>query len=244
VEFLFGDPVDRIVEAGGRVRGIATSGGRQMLADTVVANADPTQVYERMLGRAPRRPAMRQSMSLFVGYFGTSRTYPDLKHHTILLGPRYRELLADIFDRKVLAEDFSLYLHAPTRSDPSMAPPGHECFYVLSPVPNMRSGIDWAQAGEGYFQRIIDFLDQTILPGAAESVVTKRMLTPHDFQHELRSTDGSAFGPEPVLWQSAYFRHHNRSRVQGLYFVGAGTHPGGGVPGVLNSAKVVDQLIV
>jgi phytoene desaturase len=242
VEFSFGDPVERITESGGMVRGVSTVGGRSFMANTVVANADPTVVYERMLGR-PMRRTMRQSMSLFVGYFGTNREYPDLKHHTILLGPRYRELLTDIFQRKVLAEDFSLYLHAPTRSDPSMAPHGGECFYVLSPVPNMRSGIDWNSVGDAYFDRIIAALNDTVLPGVSESIVTRRMLTPQQFQDDLRSADGAAFGPEPVLWQSAYFRHHNQSSVRGLYFVGAGTHPGGGVPGVLSSAKVVDRLI-
>jgi phytoene desaturase len=242
VEFSFGDAVERITEAGGRVRGVITANGRAFSAETVVANADPTVVYERMLGR-PMRRSMRQSMSLFVGYFGTSRLYPELKHHTILLGPRYRELLTDIFDRKVLATDFSLYLHAPTRSDSSMAPPGHECFYVLSPVPNMRAGIDWESAGNAYFDRILASLEQTVLPGLRDSIVTRRMLTPQQFQDDLRSTDGAAFGPEPVLWQSAYFRHHNRSRIEGLYFVGAGTHPGGGVPGVLCSAKVIDRMI-
>jgi phytoene desaturase len=183
-------------------------------------------------------------MSLFVGYFGTSRTYPDLAHHTIALGPRYRGLLRDIFVRRRLADDFSLYLHAPTRTDPSMAPPGHEAFYVLSPVPNNRSGVDWSKQGPAYFDRILASLEGRLLPGLRDSIVTSRLLTPDDFEHTLRSPDGAAFGPEPVLTQSAWFRHHNASDdVGGLYFVGAGTHPGGGVPGVLNSAKVLDRLV-
>jgi phytoene desaturase len=144
----------------------------------------------------------------------------------------------------VLADDFSLYLHAPTRSDPALAPPGHEAFYVLSPVPNNRSGIDWSREAEPYFNRIVDALEARLLPGLRENLVSPSFMTPHDFEHTLRSVDGAAFGPEPVLRQSAYFRYHNRSGdVAGLYFVGAGTHPGGGVPGVLCSAKVLERVV-
>jgi phytoene desaturase len=161
-----------------------------------------------------------------------------------VLGERYRGLLDDIFRRKVLADDFSLYLHAPTRTDPSLAPAGNECFYVLSPVPNNRSGIDWSREAEPYFERIRESLESRLLPGLGESPVAPFFLTPDDFEHTLRSEDGAAFGPEPILTQSAYFRYHNRSPdVDGLYFVGAGTHPGGGVPGVLCSAKVLDRIV-
>ena len=183
-------------------------------------------------------------MGLFVSYFGTSRQYPDLRHHTIVLGPRYRGLLHDIFERRVLADDFSLYLHAPTRTDPTLAPAGHEAFYVLSPVPNNRSGIDWARTAESYEERILESLETRLLPDLRASIVTRHRLTPDEFEHDLRSVDGSAFGPEPVLTQSAWFRYHNVSEdVRGLYFVGAGTHPGGGVPGVLSSAKVLERVI-
>lgn len=186
----------------------------------------------------------RQSMSLFVAYFGSRRQFPGLAHHTIVLGERYRGLLDDIFRRRVLADDFSLYLHAPTRTDPSLAPPGHEGFYVLSPVPNNRSGIDWSREAEPYFDRIRASLERRLLPGLGESPVKPFFLTPDDFEHTLRSEDGAAFGPEPILTQSAYFRYHNRSEdVAGLYFVGAGTHPGGGVPGVLCSAKVLERVV-
>ncbi|MGH7670593.1 MAG: hypothetical protein ACRENQ_14000, partial [Gemmatimonadaceae bacterium] len=161
-----------------------------------------------------------------------------------VMGPRYRGLLDDVFRRKVLADDFSLYLHAPTRSDPSMAPPRHEAFYVLSPVPNTRSGIDWAREGDAYRDRILNALEQRLLPGLRDHLVTAQTMTPHDFEHTLRSVDGAAFGPEPILRQSAFFRYHNRSPdVAGLYFVGAGTHPGGGVPGVLCSAKVLERVV-
>jgi phytoene desaturase len=189
------------------------------------------------------RPGMRQSMSLFVAYFGSRKQYPELAHHTILMGPRYRELLQDIFTRKILADDFSLYLHAPTRSDPSLAPAGHESFYVLSPVPNTRSRIDWTQEAEPYFDRILSVLEERLLPGLRENLTTPSFLTPADFETTLRSVDGAAFGPEPILTQSAYFRYHNRSPIPGLYFVGAGTHPGAGVPGVLSSAKVLERVI-
>jgi phytoene desaturase len=183
-------------------------------------------------------------MSLFVGYFGTRKTYPELAHHSILLGPRYRALLTDIFDRKTLADDFSLYLHAPTRTDSSLAPPGGESFYVLSPVPNQGSGIDWAVEGPRYMERILDALDAEHLPGLRDNLVTQFHVDPRYFETELRSYRGAAFGPEPTLRQSAYFRFHNASEDVGdLYFVGAGVHPGAGVPGVLSSAKVLEKVV-
>lgn len=183
-------------------------------------------------------------MSLFVGYFGASRQYPELAHHTILLGERYRGLLDDVFRKRILADDFSLYLHAPTRTDPSLAPPGSEAFYVLSPVPNNRSGLEWPRIADEYFERILAQLERGPLPGIRDAITTRFTMTPHDFEHTLRSVDGAAFGPEPLLTQSAWFRYHNESEdVRGLYFVGAGTHPGGGVPGVLSSAKIVERLL-
>jgi len=250
VEVRMNAPVEEIVVEGGRVAGVRLEDGSTVRAALVVSNADPSWVYSRML--PPRhRPRhgdarvgrVRQSMSLFVGYFGSRRQYPELAHHTIVLGPRYRGLLDDIFRRRVLARDFSLYLHAPTRSDSSMAPPGQEAFYVLSPVPNNRSGVDWEAEREPYFGRVLEELEGRLLPGIRGSIATSLTLTPREFERDLRSVDGAAFGPEPVLTQSAWFRYHNRSDdVGGLYFVGAGTHPGGGVPGVLNSAKVLERL--
>jgi phytoene desaturase len=183
-------------------------------------------------------------MSLFVGYFGAQRTYPDVAHHTIMLGPRYRDLLDDIFERRRLADDFSLYLHAPTRTDATLAPPGHETFYALSPVPNQRAGVDWEGTRERYFDQLLAALEQRVLPGLTSNITTRLSLTPLEFERDLRSVDGAAFGPEPLLTQSAYFRYHNRSEdVAGLYFVGAGTHPGAGVPGVLNGARVLDRIV-
>jgi phytoene desaturase len=167
-----------------------------------------------------------------------------LAHHTIVLGPRYKGLLTDIFDRRVLAEDFSLYLHAPTRTDPSLAPEGSENFYVLSPVPNQRSGVDWSVEGERYLEKVYAELERRGVPGLRDHLVTSTFVTPDYFQNELRSVDGAAFGLEPVLTQSAWFRYHNRSEdVDGLYFVGASTHPGAGIPGVLSTAKVMERLV-
>jgi phytoene desaturase len=208
-------------------------------------------VYTRLVDPQRRRKhtdravaRKSQSMSLFVAYFGTRKVYSDLAHHTIVLGPRYKELLEDIFTNKVLADDFSLYLHAPARTDPGMAPPGHDSFYVLSPVPNERSGIDWEQVGPRYRDRILDALEARLMPGLRENLVTESFVTPRYFAEELRSVDGAAFGLEPVLTQSAWFRYHNRSEdVRGLYFVGASTHPGAGVPGVLSTAKVLEKMV-
>lgn len=250
VEVRLRTPVERIVVEHGRATGVVvgdSTTSRTIAADVVVANADPTTVYRTMIPPrerplATRRP-VRQSMGLFVAYFGAARQYPTIAHHTILLGPRYRGLLDDIFRRRVLAEDHSLYVHAPTRSDPSMAPAGHDAFYVLSPVPNLRSGVRWEQEGGPYFERLLETMEQRLLPGLRSALVSSRIMTPADFASTLRSADGAAFGPEPTLTQSAYFRYHNRSSIQGLFFVGAGTHPGAGVPGVLSSAKVLERSL-
>jgi phytoene desaturase len=187
---------------------------------------------------------MDYSMSLFVWYFGTDRTYKDVEHHTILLGPRYKGLLDDIFDRKELADDFSLYLHRPTKTDPSMAPEGHDAFYVLSPVPHLESGVDWRAQAEPYRQAVEEYLADTILPDLGEHLVTSRMLTPREFRTDYKSLKGAAFSVEPKLTQSAWFRPHNESEdVDHLYFAGAGTHPGAGIPGVLSSARVLDTIV-
>ena len=185
-------------------------------------------------------------MSLFLIYFGTKRKYPNLQHHNVIFGPRYRELLGDIFERGRLADDFSLYLHAPTHSDPSLAPPDCDAFYVLSPVPHLgKLAIDWQVEGPRYAAKILNYLEQRYMPGLTASIVTQRIFTPADFKTELNAHHGSAFSLEPRLMQSAYFRVHNRDRnIRGLYFVGAGTHPGAGIPGVVNSGKATANLIV
>jgi phytoene desaturase len=243
--------VETILVENGRAAGVRLRGGETIAADLVVSNADPAHTYGQLLPAVRRRrwtdrrlERARYSMSLFVWYFGTRRRYPDVLHHTILLGPRYRALLEDIFERKVVAEDFSLYLHRPTATDASLAPAGCDAFYVLSPVPHLQSGTDWSQAAEPYRARIARALEATILPGLADAVVTSHCLTPDDFAGRLNSVNGAAFGLEPILSQSAWFRPHNRSEeVDGLYLVGAGTHPGAGLPGVLSSARVLDKLV-
>lgn len=252
VEVQLNSPVDEIeVNDEGRATGVRLESGEFMPAQMVVSNADPLFTYRHMIDPKHRKKhtdraveRVKPSMGLFVAYFGTKKTYPDLAHHTIILGPRYRELLDDIFNKHVLADDFSLYLHAPTRSDSSLAPEGHEAFYVLAPVPNNRSDIDWEAEKERYLDQIIDYLDERYIPDLKENLTVKFCVTPDYFEHELRSIDGAGFGPEPTLSQSAYFRFHNRSEdVDGLYFVGAGTHPGAGMPGVLCTAKVLEHVI-
>lgn len=248
--------VSEIVVNEGRARGVRISNAigesEFVSADLVVSNADSAWTYRHLIRREHRRTwtdyrldrLARYSMGLFVWYFGTSRTYEDVAHHTILLGPRYRELLDDIFHRKTLAEDFSLYLHRPTRTDKAMAPPGHDAFYVLSPVPHLESGTDWKQTGERYRRAISRSLEESLLPGLESSLVTSRILDPSHFLDDYLSLKGAAFGLEPVLHQSAWFRPHNESEdVRGLFLVGAGTHPGGGMPGVLSSARVLDTVI-
>ncbi|MFW5968339.1 MAG: phytoene desaturase family protein, partial [Persicimonas sp.] len=228
-----------------------TEAGERIATDCVVSNADPSFVYRHMIDARHRKKytdrridRVKQSMGLFVGYFGTDRTYPDIEHHTIVLGPRYEGLLEDIFERKVLADDFSLYLHRPTATDPSLAPEGHDAFYVLAPVPNNNSGIDWQSRAEPYLARILDHLEERLLPGLGDHLTVDFCVTPDYFENELRSVAGAGFGPEPRLSQSAWFRYHNRSEdVAGLYFVGAGVHPGAGVPGVLSSAKVLEKVV-
>ena len=243
--------VAQITVANGAATGVRLESGARLDADVVVSNADSAWTYKHLVPAEHRRrwtdariEKARYSMSLFVWYFGTDRQYPDVAHHTIALGPRYRELLTDIFDRKVLADDFSLYLHRPTATDPSLAPPGCDAFYVLSPVPHLQAGVDWAVHAEPYRRAIEERLEATLLPGLRDAILTSRLLTPQDFQDRLSSFRGAAFSLEPVLTQSAWFRPHNRSEdVKNLYLVGAGTHPGAGLPGVLCSAKVLDRLI-
>jgi phytoene desaturase len=247
----YDETVTRIAVEGRRARGVELASGRRIEADIVVSNADSAFTYRRLLAPEHRRrwtdarlARARYSMSLFVWYFGTDRKYDDVAHHTILLGPRYRALLDDIFRRRVLAPDFSLYLHRPTATDPALAPPGCDAFYVLSPVPHLDAGVDWSERADLYRRSIESYLESSVLPGLSEHVVTSRSMTPQHFHDDLLSERGSAFGLEPVLTQSAYFRPHNASEdVDGLYLVGAGTHPGAGVPGVLSSARVLDRLV-
>jgi len=244
-------PVQEILVEGGAACGVRLASGEQVMADVVVSNADSAWTYKHLLPARHRRhwtdkriAKARYSMSLFVWYFGTRRQYPDVAHHTISLGPRYRGLLDDIFTRKHLADDFSLYLHRPTATDPSLAPPGCDTFYVLSPVPHLDAGVDWREQAEPYRAAIAKRLSETLLPGLEDEVISSLMLTPQGFQDRLSSYKGAAFALEPALTQSAWFRPHNRSEeVDRLYLVGAGTHPGAGLPGVLSSARVLDAVV-
>ncbi len=244
-------PVTRIRVEGGRACGVELADGEFLPADIVVSNGDSAWTYKHLVEPQHRRhwtdrriERGRYSMGLFVWYFGTLGRYEDVPHHMMVLGPRYRELLKDIFKRKHLSEDFSLYLHRPTATDPSLAPPGCDTFYALSPVPHLDSGTDWSETAEPYRQAISQALEATVLPGLSKRIVTSRVTTPQHFQDQLWSYKGAGFGLEPLLLQSAWFRPHNRSEdVQGLYLVGASTHPGAGVPGVLMSAKALESVL-
>jgi phytoene desaturase len=234
-----------------RVTGVRLQTGEVVPADIVVSNACAAHTYTKLIaGGAQKRwtkrklARARHSMSLVVWYFGTNTQFHDVPHHTILMGPRYRGLIDDIFENKVLADDMSLYLHRPTASDPSLAPAGCDSFYVLSPVPNQESGIDWKHMAETYRKRIAARLSETMLPGFEKHIVTQRLMTPDDFEHTLLSFKGAAFGLEPVLTQSAWFRPHNKSEeFENLFLVGASTHPGAGVPGVISTARVLDLVV-
>jgi phytoene desaturase len=254
-KFHYNVEVQEILAEGRRVTGVRLADGTIHQADHVISNSDVANTYQHLLASSKRglrnsdlryQKLTRYSMSLFVIYFGTKRRYTDsrLAHHNIILSERYKELLDDIFRRKVLAEDFSLYLHMPTITDPSLAPEGHEAFYVLSPVPHLGSGIDWTQAAKPYRDTIMQFLEDNYLPDLQANIVAEHYIDPLHFQGTLNSYMGSAFSLEPVLTQSAWFRPHNRSEdFDNLYFVGAGTHPGAGLPGVLSSSIIVDNLI-
>jgi len=243
--------VERVRIEQGVARGVVLADGTVVDADIVVSDADAAHLYRDLVPRAEQALATRvklsqahYSMGLFVMYFGTTRTYPDVAHHTIWMGERYRELLEDIFHRQKLAEDFSLYVHRPTATDPSFAPAGQDSFYVLCPVPNLQADIDWATEGPRLRDRIVDALERTMLPGLKAAITADFYKTPEDFRDEYRSVHGAGFSVAPIFRQSAWFRFHNKSEsVRNLYLVGAGTHPGAGVPGVLCSAKVIDALI-
>ncbi len=246
-----GEEVKEITLDGRRATGVKLASGEEIAADLVVSNADVAWTYKHLVPSHARShwtdkriDKTRYSMSLFVWYFGTDKKYPDVKHHSIILGPRYKELLEDIFERKVLADDFSLYLHRPTATDPSMAPEGCDAFYVLSPVPHLDSGTDWSAETERYRRAISKHLSETVLPGLEDHLAASVTLTPQGFLDDYLSYKGAAFSIEPVLTQSAYFRPHNASEdIEHLYFSGAGTHPGAGMPGVLSAARVLDTVV-
>ncbi len=245
--------VEEILIENGQAKGVRLKNGEKLNAGIVVSNADVAFTYKNLINPKHRKKytdrkieRTKYSMSLFVIYFGTKKRYnhTNLAHHNIILGERYRGLLADIFDHKKLSDDFSLYLHMPTKTDPSMAPEGHEAFYVLSPVPHLGGDTDWNEMAPKYRNAIMNFLEENYLPNLQENIVTEHYIDPLHFQDELNSYKGSAFSVEPILTQSAWFRPHNKSEdVDNLYFVGAGTHPGAGLPGVLSSSKIAEDLI-
>ena len=250
---IIGTKVSRIEAAAGHVRGVVLADGTELKADAVVSNGDVVHTYQDLLGHHPRGKKMAKSMkrrsfspSLFVLYFGLKGEHADIPQHSILFGPRYKELLREIYAGNELADDFSLYLHHPTASDPSLAPAGHSTFYVLSPVPHLgKAPLDWEQLAPRYADRILSYLEERLIPGLKDKLVHKSWFTPENFRDELNAHLGSAFSLEPVLWQSAYFRTHNRdAELTNLYFVGAGTHPGAGIPGVVGSAKATAKLML
>ncbi len=251
IDVRLDESVARVSLRGNRAVGITLENGQYIPADIVVSNADPMHLFNNMLppeqlGRSAKMKlrSARLSMGLFLLYFGTTTKYPDVAHHTIWLGERFRELLDDIFKRKRLANDFSLYIHRPTATDPSFAPAGCDSFYALCPVPNLDAGLDWTVEGPRLRDRIVDALGGTILPGLRDTITAEMTLTPADFQRNYLSHQGSGFSIAPYFTQSAWFRFHNRAEgIERLYLTGAGTHPGAGMPGVLCSAKVIDQLI-
>ncbi|MEM6681032.1 MAG: phytoene desaturase [Pseudomonadota bacterium] len=250
-EIRLNAPVGQILVDGNRAVGVTLEDGEEIRSDIVVSNADALWAYDTLLaGRKAKRwtkqklGRVKHSMSLVVWYFGTKTRYEDVDHHTILLGPRYKGLLDDIFKRKHLAEDFSLYLYRPTATDRSLAPEGCDTFYVLSPVPQLTGEVDWTERAEPYRQAIQERLESTILPGLSENIATSKLFTPLDFESRLNAPFGAAFGPEPRMLQSAWFRPHNLSEeIENLYLVGASTHPGAGVPSVVTSAKVLDHIV-
>ena len=251
VSIRYASTVKKINIVDNKVTGVTLENGDVLYANKVISNADTAWTYKNLIDAKYRKVWTdkkidngKYSMSLFVWYFGTKKQYPQVPHHMMLLGKRYKELLEDIFKHHHLAKDFSLYLHRPTATDPSLAPEGCDTFYVLSPVPHLDSGTNWSEVSEAYRQSITKMLGETVLPGLEENLVESFVMTPQDFQDRLLSYKGAAFGLEPLLTQSAWFRPHNRSEeIEGLYMVGASTHPGAGIPGVLSSAKALDSLM-
>ncbi len=251
IKLIKGHEVSNIITSNNKIKGVKLDNQQEIEADNVICNADPPAVYEKLLLQNRftnffkwKKKRMQYSMGLFVYYFGTKKTYDDVQHHTIKFGDKYKDHLDDIFDKKKLNSDISYYLHRPSATDKSMAPEGHDCFYVLVPVPNNQSNINWNIEGDKMKNLVIDKMEKALLPNLRENIVEDFYLTPDYFEKELNTKHGSGFSIQPKFTQSAYFRFHNKSEIyDGLYFVGAGTHPGAGVPGVLSSAKVLDKIL-
>ena len=252
IDIIKNSEVTEIISKSKKITGVKLNDQEIIDAENVICNADPPAFYEKMLKKNGqgsfifnwKKKRMEYSMGLFVYYFGTKKVYEDVEHHTIKFGNKYKEHLEDIFNNKKLNNDISYYLHRPSATDKSMAPEGNDCFYVLVPVPNNQSKIDWQTEGENMKNLVIDKMEKDLMPNLRENIVADFYLTPDYFEKELNTKFGSGFSIQPKFTQSAYFRFHNKSEIyDGLYFVGAGTHPGAGVPGVLSSAKVLDKLL-
>ncbi len=249
IEVRLNTTVQQIMVEHGVATGVRLEHGEQLSAEIIISDADPAFLYTSMLKKTPLIPRLKLrgakfSMGLFVLYFGTTRTFDDVAHHTIWFGEHYRELLADIFDHRHLGPDFSLYVHRPTATDATFAPPGCDSWYVLAPVPNLQSEIDWPAIADRYGDSILKALSETMMPGLLECVTDRFHMTPLDFRERYLSLYGAGFSIAPILRQSAWFRFQNRVEgVRNLFLVGAGTHPGAGLPGVLSSAKLVDGML-
>ena len=252
IKILKNAEVTEIISDGSKVKGVKINNEKHIVCDYIVCNSDPPNVYKNLIKSKKKYnflfnqkvKRMDYSMGLFVYYFGSKKQYKSVAHHTIYFGKSYKEHLTKIFDKKVLSDDISYYLHRPSATDPSMSPEGQDAFYVLVPVPNNLSGINWSDEGDRFKDLVLEKMDATILPGIKENVVSDFYLTPDYFEKELSTLHGSGFSIQPKFTQSAYFRFHNKSEIfDNLYFVGAGTHPGAGMPGVLSSAKVLDELL-
>jgi phytoene desaturase len=251
VSIELGREIKKIVIKNKRATGIVDAKGVESNADIIVFGGDAPYAYENMLPKNLRRQLIRRpdrytkySMGMFVLYFGARQTWPNVAHHTIWLGPRFKELLKDIFDYQTLSDDFSIYLHRPTATDKSFAPSNCDSFYALCPVPNLQANINWDVQGPLLRDKIVTALDATILPGLTKSITDDFWMTPVDFKNNYLSQFGAGFSISPIFSQSAYFRYHNRDPdIRNLYFTGAGTHPGAGLPGVISSAKIVEKLI-
>ena len=252
IKVIKGNEVTKILSKNNKITSIQLDNHDYIDADNVICNADPPAVYEKLLDEKNnnsflfkwKKKRMEYSMGLFVYYFGTKKIYDNVEHHTIKFGSKYKEHLDDIFDKKKLNNDISYYLHRPSATDKSMAPEGNDCFYVLVPIPNNQSGIDWSIEGDKMKKLIIDKMENDLMPNLRNNIVEDFYLTPDYFEKDLNTKFGSGFSIQPKFTQSAYFRFHNKSEIyDGLYFVGAGTHPGAGVPGVLSSAKVLDKIL-
>jgi phytoene desaturase len=243
--------VERLEVNGKNISRVHIKNQASINTDLVISNSDPITVNSVFLGDEKKsiqnrflKKFAKHSMGLFVLFFGTRTTYPEIAHHTIWMGPRYKELLDDIFNKKVLAEDFSIYLHRPTATDKSFAPKGHDSFYALVPVPNLQADISWDEIKNEYASKVIKALGKTIMPDLEKHIDDLFVMTPNDFKDSYMTPHGSGFSIAPILSQSAWFRTHNKDDYyKNLFYVGAGTHPGAGVPGVLNSAKVIERIL-